>query len=183
MRRARPFILIGISLFAAMASSSLVYKWMRANQAQAVAVAPAEVVVEPARTTMIALAAVDVPWGSRLTEEMIELVPFPTDHLPEGYIEDLTQLKDRFVRADIGKNEAILQLKLAPADSTVGGVAAVMDPDMRAMAVRVDDEIGVAGFLKPGDRVDVFVTMKATDQRDPMSKMVLANRRILAIGT
>jgi pilus assembly protein CpaB len=85
----------------------------------------------------------------------------------------------------VRRNEPVLDSKLSPEDQTTGGVAAVMDMDMRAMALRVDDEIGVAGFVKPGDRVDVLVAMKGQgdERNDATAKLVLGFRRVLAIGT
>ena len=61
---------------------------------------------------------------------------------------------------DVKRNEVLLESKLAPVGSTTGGVAAVTDVNKRAMSVKVDDVIGVAGFIKPADRVDIMVTIE-----------------------
>jgi pilus assembly protein CpaB len=66
-----------------------------------------------------------------------------------------------------------------------GGVAAVTDPNKRAMSVKVDDVIGVAGFIKPADRVDVMVTIEpeANKQGHAIAKIILENVKVLAAGT
>ena len=78
-----------------------------------------------------------------------------------------------------------LESKLAPLGTTSGGVAAVTDINKRAMSVKVDDVIGVAGFIKPADRVDVMVTIEPEGgkQANTMSKMILENVKVLAAGT
>ena len=80
----------------------------------------------------------------------------------------------------IKANEPILDAKLAPLDVTQGGVAAVTQPEKRAMAVRVDDVVGVAGFINPGNRVDVLVTLRESPSQ---TKTVLQNVLVLATGT
>ena len=79
----------------------------------------------------------------------------------------------------------LLESKLAPLGTTSGGVAAVTDINKRAMSVKVDDVIGVAGFIKPADRVDVMVTIEpeAGKPGNAMSKMILENVKVLAAGT
>ena len=86
---------------------------------------------------------------------------------------------------DIKRNELLLESKLAPLGTTSGGVAAVTDVNKRAMSVKVDDVIGVAGFIKPADRVDVMVTIEpeAGKQGHTISKMILENVKVLAAGT
>ena len=86
---------------------------------------------------------------------------------------------------DIKKNELVLESKLAPIGTTAGGIAAVTNPDKRAMSVKVDDVIGVAGFIKPADRVDVMVTIEPESgkQGNAVAKMILENVKVLAAGS
>jgi pilus assembly protein CpaB len=79
----------------------------------------------------------------------------------------------------------LMESKLAPLGTTSGGVAGVTDVNKRAMSVKVDDVIGVAGFIKPGDRVDVMVTIEPESgkQAHAISKMILENVKVLAAGT
>ena len=82
--------------------------------------------------------------------------------------------------AHVVAHEPILEAKLAPSEITKGGVAAVTNPKKRAMAVKVDDVVGVAGFIHPGDKVDVLVTLR---EAPPVTKTVLQNVLVLATGT
>lgn len=185
MRRLRPFMLIGIALVAAIGSSTFVYNWLTAKAAQATSSSPVEMVVEETDLETIVVAEGDLQWGTPITEEMVTLVPFPKDYLPDGHFLSVEEVVGRVLVVEMRRNEPVLDIKLAPEDQTTGGVAAIMDPEMMAMSVRVDDEIGVAGFVKPGDRVDLLVAMKGQgENRDSATaKLVLGFRRVLAIGT
>jgi pilus assembly protein CpaB len=132
------------------------------------------------QTSMVAVALQEEPWGTQLTAEMLKLVPFPNESLPQGYFSALESLEGRVLLTKVTTNEPILESKLAPLDVTTGGVAAVTDPEKRAMAVKVDEVVGVAGFVNPGNRVDVLVTFR---QEPPVTKIVLQNVLVLAIGT
>lgn len=185
MRRLRPFLLIGIALVAALGSSMLVYRYLTVQSSRAKAARAVEATATRAEVTMIAVADVDLQWGTPVTEEMVVLAPYPNDYLPEGHFTSVEEVIGRVTHKELRRNEPVLEFKLNPAGQTTGGVAAVMAPEMRAMAVKVDDEIGVAGFVKPGDRVDLLVAIQGQDssQGDATAKLVLEYRRILAIGT
>jgi pilus assembly protein CpaB len=125
------------------------------------------------------VAVSDLFWGTKLTPEHMKLVPFPTGSLPEGHFSTLEGVEGRVLVANLRTNEPILEYKLAPREVTMGGVAAVTRPEKRAMAVKVDDVIGVAGFINPGNHVDVLVTI---DNSPPVTKTVLQNVLVLATG-
>lgn len=183
MRRYRPFLLLGLAAIIAFSTSSVAYRWLRAQST--VAQAPPE---ETTPKLEVAVANFDIPRGSTITAEMVKTAALPADTLPVGVFksEEVSALVGRVAVMDVVQNEAILQAKLAPLDAT-RGVAALIDPAKRAMAVKVDDEIGVAGFVKPNDRVDVFVTvdveMEEGTQQASITKLVLANTPVLAIGS
>jgi pilus assembly protein CpaB len=172
MKRSQPFILLGLAACMALVTSVLIYNWLQ-RQPKVV-----EKVIG-AQTEMVAVAISDLFWGTKLTPEVVKLVPFPTGSLSEGRFSTLESLQDRVLIANVKTNEAILESKLAPSEVTMGGVAAVTRPEKRAMAVKVDDVIGVAGFINPGNRVDVLVTIK---EDPPISKTVLQNVLVLAVG-
>jgi pilus assembly protein CpaB len=116
---------------------------------------------------------------------MLQLQEFPTGSVPEGHFTDGDSANDRVLLVDIKRNEMLLESKLAPIGTTSGGVAAVTDINKRAMSVKVDDVIGVAGFIKPGDRVDVMVTVEPMPGKPEhaVSKTILENVKVLAAGT
>jgi pilus assembly protein CpaB len=80
--------------------------------------------------------------------------------------------------------EPIFESKLAPTTVSMGGVAALVSPKKRAMGVKVDKVVGVSGFIHPGNRVDVLVTLSKNERANsPMTKIVLENILVLATGT
>jgi pilus assembly protein CpaB len=177
MRRYGGFILLGLAVLMALFTSALLYNWLEEQRTSPKAIEP-KVVTVP--TALVAVATLDLFWGTTLTTEMIKLVAFPSDSLPAGYLSDAERLHGRILLTNIKANEPILDAKLAPQDATQGGMAAVTQPEKRAMAVRVDDVVGVAGFINPGNRVDVLVTLR---QSPPQTKTVLQNVLVLATGT
>ena len=104
----------------------------------------------------------------------------PKASLPQGTFHHPSDLAGRVLVTHVTANEPILPYKLAPLDVKDGGVAAVTDPSKRAMSIKVDDVVGVAGFINPGNRVDVLVTWR---DDSPMTKTVLQNVMVLATGT
>lgn len=183
MRRYRPFLLLGLAAIIAFSTSSVAYRWLRAQST--VTQAPPE---DTTPKLEVAVANFDIPRGSTITAEMVKTAKLAADTLPAGVFkaEEVSALVGRVAVVDVVQNEAILQAKLAPLDAT-RGVAALVDPSKRAMSVKVDDEIGVAGFVKPNDRVDVFVTVDVQSSENgeqaSISKLVLANTPVLAIGS
>jgi pilus assembly protein CpaB len=80
-------------------------------------------------------------------------------------------------------NEPILRSNLVSGTNVGSGVSAVTDPMKRAMSVKVDEVIGVSGFIKPGDHVDVMVTIEPdAKSQNPIAKMILGNLKVLAAG-
>jgi len=175
MFRNRSILFFGLAGVLALVTSIMAYNWFQDQK-------PAPQIKKIVKTDglPIAVASVDVPWGTPLTREMIRLVPYPKAHLPEGKFENLDSLKDRVVLTHLKRNEPILESKLAPLDIKNGGVVGVLHPGMRAMAVRVNEVVGLPGFIKPGDRVDVMVTLKKG--RKKITKTVLENTLVLATG-
>src|SRR5262245_51200099 len=151
MQRSQSLIFLALAVMIALITSVLAYNWL-AEQSHAVT-------GEATHTEFVAVVVSNLYWGTKLTPEMIKLVPFPNGSLPQGHFSTLEAVAGRVLIVHMTANEPILESKLAPLTVTTGGVAAVTDPAKRAMAVRVDEVIGVAGFISPGNRVDVLVTL------------------------
>jgi pilus assembly protein CpaB len=166
----RATIFLVLALVAAVGSAILLTRYMEARTA-AVRVPTAKVVV----------AAVHLPAGSEIRAENVQAIDWPIASRPEGTFEDPTQLEGKVVSASVAKGEAILPSRLAGEDAGAG-LAALLPPGMRALAVRVDDVVGVAGFLHPGDSVDVIATLRGDGQNQTSSKIVLQNIKVLAVG-
>lgn len=134
-------------------------------------------------TTMVVVADVDIPLGTVLSVELLKAVNWPEAAAPTGKFETVEDLVDRVVVTQIYKGEPVLASKLADPEAG-SGLAAILPPGMLAVAVRVDDVVGVAGFIHPGDRVDIIVTMRPDDRADsvPTSKIIMQNMTVLTVG-
>jgi pilus assembly protein CpaB len=174
----RAYIPIAISLAIAVAGSIFLFHWIERQRG------PKEIVkVEKTEASPIAVAAANLPWGTKLTPEMIKMAPFLKESLPPGYFASADDLKGRITITPFKLNEPITEHKLAPADVTTGGVSAILKPGTRAIAVKGDKIIGISGFVNPGNRVDVIVTVADPDSKKVKAKIMLENLLILATGT
>ena len=129
----------------------------------------------------IVVATQDLPVGTLLTIDHLKTVQWPASSpVLDGFAttEDVT---DRGLIAGVITNEPLTETKLAPREAG-GGLPPSIPLGMRAISVRVNDVIGVAGFVVPGTRVDVLATV-SQGQRDSMSKVVVSNVQVLTAGT
>jgi pilus assembly protein CpaB len=136
-------------------------------------------------TTKVVVAATDIKLGSILRETDLATSEI-SGTLPKGAITDPKVAIGRGVISSLSQNEPILESRLAAAGSG-GGLAATISPGMRACAVKVDDVVGVAGFVTPGMRVDVLISGNppgAPNPNDgPKVKTLLQNIEVLSAGT
>ena len=132
-------------------------------------------------TTRVVVATVEIPVATPLKAEWLSTVSWPSVARPDGSFENVTALVGKVARVPVSRGEAVLASKLATAGDR-GGLATLLPKDMRAAAVRVDDVVGVAGFLHPGDSVDVISTMKPREDGPFTSKIVLQDVKVLAVG-
>lgn len=175
MGKKGPVLVIGIGVVIALLVTVLAYNWLKTKgKTQAVTL----------ETQDVAVATVDVPWGTVLSSQMIKGEPFLKKTLPAGSHVDIAALQGRVVLYPIKANELILESRLAPSSIKGGGMAAVVSKGKRAMAVKVDKVVGVSGFVYPGNRVDILVTMKTAggEGQNALTKIVLENVLVLATG-
>ncbi|HSJ24324.1 MAG TPA: Flp pilus assembly protein CpaB [Longimicrobiales bacterium] len=127
----------------------------------------------------LAVAARDLPTGSLLAPEDVRLVDWPGEVLPLGYAGSVEELVGRGLLTDVRANEPLLSDRLASRDGG-GGLPILIPEGMRAVSVRVDEVIQVAGFVTVGTRVDVMVTL---DQNSTTTtRVILQNVPVLAAG-
>jgi len=145
--------------------------------------------VSKVETGLVAVAARDLDRGAELVREDIILVPFLKTSIPQGSLSNTETLVGRTLVQSVRKTELLLESKLAPTDAKSGGMAVIVTPGKRAMAVKVDKVIGVSNFLKPGHFVDVLVSIKKEDDKKKrgevdefMTKIVLENILVLSSG-
>lgn len=166
-----------LALVIAFAGSFSLYKWIQARTA------PRETVQVQSDAVPVAVAAIDLAWGTKLTPEMIKKMPFLKESLPSGYTSDINLLKDRVILTSLKMNDPIVEHELAPVSVTTGGVSAILGQGKRAIAVKGDKVIGISGFINPGNRIDVLVTLKDPATKKEKTKLVLDNIPVLATGT
>ena len=133
----------------------------------------------------VVIAKVDIPVGSRIIAEQLTVAQFPRSVAPEGtYAKIDENLVGRVAVTRIAAREPITESRLAPVGSAAG-LSSVIPEGYRAMNVRVDDVVGISGFIMPNTLVDVVVTIDPPDggnQRERVSKIVLQNIKVLANG-
>ena len=109
----------------------------------------------------VAVASAPLDFGTPITPDKVRLVDWPADSLPEGTFSSIPQLlpmnHTRVALRPMAANEPILRSKIS-GEGGRAAISAVLDPTKRAVAVRVGDVVGVAGFVLPGDVVDVLIT-------------------------
>ena len=134
-------------------------------------------------TSKIVVAAMDLPLATHLRPEQLRMADWPVTAMPPGAIRDVKDAIDHILTSRVLEGEPLLPGKLAARDAG-NGLAALIPANMRAIAVRVDDVVGVAGFVHPDDRVDVIVTIHPAKPADaePISKVILQNVKVLAVG-
>ena len=172
MKNARAVWMLSISVLLGFAVTAMAVGWVSHKGA----IASSKVVV----------AVVDIEMGTKLNPQMLSTVDWPNGSMPQGAFDDLKMLQDRVVRTSIQRGEAILNTKLAPL-GTQGGLSAVIAEGKRAMTVRVNDVVGVAGFALPGNYVDVMVNAQqegagSRNEMKQITKTVLEHVLVLAVA-
>ena len=171
MKGTRGLVMLFIALLAGGAAVVFASRWIQSQAAD---------------TGQIAVAAVDVELGARLAPEMLKLVAWPSGSVPPGAFKELQELHGRVVKSSLARGEPVIEGKLAPA-GTKGGLSAVVAEGKRAMTVRVNDVVGVAGFALPGNYVDIMVNTqdeggRLGDKDRAISKIVLERILVLAVA-
>jgi pilus assembly protein CpaB len=134
-------------------------------------------------TKPVVVAATDLNIGAEIGKDDIRLIEWPANAMPAAAIHDPNEVIGRGIILPLVQNEPILAMKLASKEAGAGLPPAIPQ-GMRAVSVRVNEIIGVAGYVLPGTHVDVVVTVSPTDKHgDVTSKVVLTNVLVLAAGT
>ena len=134
----------------------------------------------------VVVAKAEIPVGAKINVDQLALAPIPNASAPVGAFRKLEDVVGRVAVTPIGIREPITNLKLAP-EGVGAGLPAVIPEGYRAMTVKVDDVVGVSGFVMPGSYVDVVAVIVPPAQpsgstQGPISKIVLQNIKVLASG-
>jgi len=143
---------------------------------------PVVVQASEAPTAHVVVAAHDMDVGHTLTADDIRLAEWPSTMLPEGYSSTPAEVVGRGVLHPVKLNEPLLSGKLALKEAG-GGLPIIIPAGKRAMSVKVDQVIGVAGFTLPGTRVDILVTLdQVAGVPEAITQIVLQNIVVLTAG-
>ena len=129
----------------------------------------------------VVVAADDIQVGAKIGEQDVRIAKFPQADLPAGAYGKRSQVLGRGVVLPISKGEFILPTKLA-AENAGAGLPSLITNGMRAVSVRVNEVVSVAGFVTPDTRVDVLLTGTPVGSNEPQTTTVLQNVRVLAAG-
>jgi pilus assembly protein CpaB len=169
-RGTRTLIVVAVAVVTATAASASVYRAIRRIPVREVEVAHTHVVV----------AARPIVLGSRITASDLKLVGWPSNSPLQGAFTRVDEVAGRGLIAAVAANEPITETKLAPRDAGAG-LSPTIPAGMRAISVKVNEVIGVAGFVVPGTHVDVVATMRRTN--DAISRVLVSNVQVLTAGT
>lgn len=133
-------------------------------------------------TVSVVVVRANVPVAASLREDVLRTIEWPADHVPPAALTSTEQAVGRIVRHPLAVGEPVLETALFDKGAS-GGLRAVISPQHRAVSVKVDNVIGVAGFVTPGVRVDVLATLRRVDlgRALPYSNVILQNIRVLAV--
>lgn len=135
------------------------------------------------RTVPTVVAAADINFGEKITPEKVKVVDWPAGNLPQGSfqrIEELTMGEGRTAMRPIVANEIMTEKSLATGANRLS-TAQLLNPQMRAVSVPVNEVSGVGGLIFPGDRVDVFMT-RTPEEAMPYAELLAQGARVLAVG-
>jgi len=134
-------------------------------------------------TQPVVVAAADLQLGAELKKEDLQVVQFPVGKAPDGTFAKPDEILGRGLIVPIVKNEPVLRAKLASKEAG-SGLPPVIPEGMRAVSVRVNEVVGVAGYVLPGNRVDVLATASPTEAHaDTTTKVILSNVQVVTAGT
>lgn len=170
-RGVRMLIVLAVAVIAAAAASFAVYQRIQRIPVREVEVASVPVVV----------AAKPLPVGALLGPDDLRLAAWPARNPVAGALSSAEPAVGRGLLVGVAENEPITEAKLAPREAGAG-LAPTIPLGMRAISLKVNEVIGVAGFVVPGTRVDVVATVSKGNE-DPITRTVVSNLQVLAAGT
>ncbi|MDX1459339.1 MAG: Flp pilus assembly protein CpaB, partial [Marinobacter sp.] len=156
MRKKGIIAMLGVSLVLAVGAAGLANSWVQDRIGD---------VEREEETSAVVVAAVEIPFGRTVEATDLRLMELPPHAVPKGSFNDIEQVVGRITSQNIYEDEVILQRRVAE-HMAGSALAAVLEPGMRAITVRVDDVAGVAGFLLPGNQVDVVSSKRSGSSRD-----------------
>lgn len=162
-------ILIALSLLLAVGAAWVANRWLIAQSERTEAVPD---------SVQVAAAAIDIPFGTKVEGRHVKVIQMLAGSVPQGVFGSAAAVEGKIARSEIIQGEILLAGRFAEeGDGSI--LAAVVAENMRAVSVRVNDVVGVAGFLLPGNRVDVVTAYR--DGQETRSETVIQNVKVLAV--
>jgi pilus assembly protein CpaB len=128
----------------------------------------------------VVVTATDLTFGVKLDRAMLRIARYPKDAVPDGAYASLDSVVGQTTKVFMGAREPVTAIKMS---SRGGGLSMLVRPSMRAASLEVNQVSGVSGFVLPGDRVDVLVTVDPRNiNEDAVTRTVLQNTEVLAAG-
>jgi pilus assembly protein CpaB len=169
-RNTRTLVVLLVAVGMATVASYGVYLAVKSIPERRVEVATAHAVV----------AVRPLPVGTLVTKDDVKVMPWPAAGVVPGSFASIDQVANRGLIVSVAENEPLTESKLAK-PGTGAGLPPTITEGMRAISVRVNEVVGVAGFVVPGTRVDVMVSLKQND--DTVTRVVVGNVQVLTAGT
>jgi len=172
MKKYGTFIALAVAVIFGIAAVVLANKWLSTRTTET-----KTVIQEKVPLTKIVIAGRDLSLGSKLSAENMSLADWPKANSPKGAFNKIEDVVDRVTVAKMVAGMPIVATQLA-APGSGAGLVALIDPGMRAMAIRVDEVIGVGGFIMPNSYVDVI----SVQGKAKVAKTVLESIEVLAVA-
>jgi pilus assembly protein CpaB len=174
MRKSRPWFMLLLALTSGVVAALLALRYLRERTTPLMASEP--------KPVNVVLSTRSLPVGAVLTERDVKVVSWPGEAAPSGYVRSVKDAVGRGLITPVAENEPLIAAKMSTKDAG-GGLPIIIRDGMRAVSVRVDEVIGVAGFVLPGTRVDVLLTLDKNNNRpQAITKTLLQNVQTLAAG-
>jgi len=171
MVKRRGVVLIFLSLLMAVGAAFVANRWVVAR------VMPDQEIA--ANSAQVVAAAMSIPFATKVEERHLKLVEMPEGLTPDGFFEEIQDVLGKVSTTNISRGE-ILVTERFRIHTTGSTLAALVSENMRAVTVRVDDVVGVAGFLLPGNTVDILASRKTRNKR-AITETILRNIKVLAV--
>ena len=174
MNRNRILVVVGIAVLLAVLASVGAYKFLSGQSR----------VAEQARlqTVGIVVAVVDIPLGSTINPNQVAVSPWPKESYPKDAIADPKIVAGRVALRDFFRGEPVVESKLVPLNKSTGLLSLKIPTGMRAFSIKVNEVVGVGGFIVPDSRVDVVLTTSPSNSPEKIAKIVLEDVQVLAAG-
>ncbi len=174
MVKRRGIVLVFLSLLMAVGAAFVANKWIDAR------VMPAQ--DNTLNSASVVAAAMSIPFATKVEERHLKLVEMPEGLTPDGFFKSIDEVLGKVSTTNISRGE-ILVTERFRTHTTGSTLAALVNPNMRAVTVRVDDVIGVAGFLLPGNTVDILASRRGGrgGNNRAITETILKNIKVLAV--